>query len=155
MDIAIIGVFVLMIVLCFVYFIRRSGADVMIGIIALIIVLVLAYCFLPDIQCRKLKKHGFDYEIMGAEVSPTWDDVFFFFRNPEGKKIEGPWIAGSRLKVRCRDVDEDGMPEFIVQSKVYKTYQTILKVDLESGSYHVHYTKGLKVNYPQEGYHYH
>lgn len=153
MDIAIIGVLVLMIVLCFIFFMRRRGTDIMIGIIGLTVLLVLAYFFLSNIQCRKLKKYGFGYEQTGG-ASPTWDIVMFFFKRANGKKIEGPRIAGSCLKVRCRDIDKDGVPEFVIQSRVIEPYQTILKVDIKSGNYHVHYTEGLKVSYPEEGFYY-
>jgi hypothetical protein len=110
----------------------------------------------PDRKCRELQKHGFwyEYEIGTSQTSATWDTILFFFESSEGKRVEGPEITGSLLQVRCRDVDDDGVLEFIVQSRVTNGYQTILKVDPDSGNYHVHYTDGLKVHYPKEGYRY-
>jgi hypothetical protein len=120
-------------------------------IISLGAISVLA-CFLYFIytkyQFNELRKYGFDYEITGD----TWDTINFFYIGANQKKIDGPLIAGDRLTVKCNDVDEDGIKEFIIQSKVWKTYRTVLKVDTTTGSYHILLTKGLKVNYPQEGY---
>ncbi len=108
---------------------------------------------LGNSQCRKLHTYGFRYTITGGK-SPTWDTVnFYFFRSAEESNV-GPRISGSCLKVECRDIDGDDLAEFIIQSNVTKPYKTILKVTLDSGSYHVQYTEGLKVSFPQEGFYY-
>jgi hypothetical protein len=134
---------------------------IVISMILLTISLVFVYLVFtdrkyPDRKCRELQQHGFwyEYDTGTGQTSATWDTILFFFESSEGKRVGGPEITGSRLQVRCRDVDDDGVLEFIVQSQVPKEYQTILKVDPVSGNYHVHYTEGLKVRYAKEGYHY-
>lgn len=121
-------------------------------IIISILALFIYFCC-GNSQCKKLRKHGFSYSFSGGD-SPTWDSImFYFFKNTETTNL-GPEISGSCLQVSCHDVDNDGFAEFIIQSQVTRTYKTILKVDIHSGKYHVLYTEGLKVHYPQEGYFY-
>jgi hypothetical protein len=148
------GILLLLIVSGSIYLIKKHKADIrLIGIMDLILILILACFFFSGIQYRRLKRYGFSYKIEEAKF-PTWKIITFFSRDSDGKKVRGPLVAGDRLKLKCRDIDDDGVPEFIIQSNVWEAYRTILKVDLESGSYHVHYTKGLKVDFPPEDYHY-
>jgi len=105
-------------------------------------------------SCKRLQQYGFGYKKEKGN-SPSWDIITFYFYNDSGRNSGiGPEISGDRLKVTCDDVDNDGVDEFIIQSNLWKTYQTVLKVSPDSGKYHIQYNEGLNINYPIEGYYY-
>ncbi len=102
-------------------------------------------------SCRKLQKHGFSYTIEGGFLS-TWDYVSFYFFKDVNNAGKGPVIGGGPLKVICKDVTGDQLPEYIVRHRGENENQTILQVDIDSGTYHIYSTNWLKVNYPVEGF---
>ena len=127
-------------------------------IIVIILVIFLRNHIFQSDHCEKLRKYGFDYGNDGiGSRSPGWDTIQFDYWSPKKSGIGriGPTIAGYRLKVNCYDIDNDGLEEFIIRSQVWEAKHCILKVDLDSGMYHVHYAKGLDISYPKEGFHYH
>jgi hypothetical protein len=132
----------------------KRSVKIIVGIIGGLIIVSVAYHIIVDWPCRTLRKLGFHYTKTGGWDSPSWDILLFSFFIDVKRSGIGPEIAGDCLKVKCRDVDGDGLPEFIIQSQIYKTYRTILKVDPKVGGYHVYSTKGLGVAYPEEGYNY-
>ncbi len=130
-----------------------DGKGLKITIITIIIIVLTYFSWFAfqGHHCRKLRGHGFSYEIEGGLFS-KWDYVsFYFFSSPEKTGV-GPIIGGGPLQVKCRDVTGDGLPEYIIFHKRYEEEQTILQVDLDSGMYHIYFTNGLKVHYPPEGF---
>lgn len=149
---SIIGVFV---ILGLIRIMKHSSSltrNLMVLFIISIPILVYFYTLRRYSPCKRLHSYGFRYKKLEGS-SPTWD-VFLFSFEGSGRKasVKGPRIKGDRLKITCVDINNDDIPEFIIQSQVWETYKTILQVNIESGIYHVKENEGLKIYYAQEGY---
>jgi hypothetical protein len=90
------------------------------------------------------------------EVGPTGTYYTYrFTREYEGSRIPGPRIQGSTLKLKYRDIDDDGIAEAILQSSTFDSYRTVIRIHPtpESGR---HFTivssEGLGVNWPIDNY---
>lgn len=99
------------------------------------------------------KKYGVSHTY---EVGPTGTYYTYeFSREYEGERIRGPRIQGSMLDLKYRDLDDDGIPEALVQSSTFDSYRTVVKIHStpEAGK---HFTivssEGLGVNWPIDGY---
>ncbi|WP_446012033.1 hypothetical protein [Candidatus Electrothrix sp.] len=104
-----------------------------------------------------LEEFGYSYDL---DIGPTGTYYSYeFFRKYKGREIRGPLVAGSMLKLSYDDIDSDGMSEIIIKSSVDKSYRTIIKAHPEILVNGKHFSivnsKGLKVNWPIDGYTYH
>ena len=121
-------------------------------------IFLILFFFIFPIGCRNkcgdMKAGGFRYEYDNGASSSSWDTIIFYHEDSEGNRKDGPTISGDVLEVECTDIDNDGSLEVIIQSGIYNSYKTILKVDNDSKKINVYHTKGLKIDYPAEGYRY-
>ena len=105
------------------------------------------------LPCKRVQNAGFSYEI-GSCVSPTLTIIEFYHANERGETTIGPVISGNMLYVQCRDIDWDGVAEFIIISYGNEENEAVLSVNIQTGKYHVVSVKGLKISFDEEGYYF-
>ena len=122
-----------------------------------IAILIILLCLIRIEHDRNPNEEfGYSHDM---HIGPTGTFYTFeLFRDYKGKRIRGPMISGSMLNLSYNDIDSDGVSELIITTTpVYNTYKTVVKIypmPIAGRHFSIVSSKGLKVDWPVDGYRY-